>query len=303
MSTVLALEIEPGWIGVIAGFIVLVGLNLGVCYNTQAGMIARATTKESVRQPLFPMLIILGILVFVLNTFNPAFTFGDDFKLFIDCGLATLLICGLLLGVWSSSTSVAAEIEGKTAMTLLSKPITRRQFIVGKYLGILNSTLLLLIPLTIVMLLLLYYKVGYDARESSATAPDHAARMEWIYHTMPGILLSIMEIAVLTALSVAISTRVPMVVNLVTCLTIFIVGHLTPILVGSSLELNEIVQFMGQVIATVLPQLDNFNIAAAIATGSKVPPAYLGWAFVYCLAYASAGVLLAFILFEDRDLA
>ena len=60
---------------------------------------------------------------------------------------------------------------------------------------------------------------------------------------------------------------------------------------------------LGQVIATVLPQLDNFNITAAIATGSLVPPAYLGWALVYCLAYSVAGVLLAFILFEDRDLA
>jgi ABC-type transport system involved in multi-copper enzyme maturation permease subunit len=198
---------------------------------------------------------------------------------------------------------VAAEIEGKTAMTLLSKPITRRQFILGKYLGIFNASLLLLIPMSIVMLLLLYYKVGYDARETSADAPDFGERMFWVVRMLPGILLSIMEIAVLTALSVAISTRVPMVVNLVTCLTIFVVGHLTPILVGSSLELNEIVQCMGQVIATVLPQLDNFNITAAIATGTLVPPTYLAWAFVYCLAYASGGVLLAFILFEDRDLA
>lgn len=297
------LAVSAGWIGVIAGSILVLGLILGVCYGTQAGMIARATTKESIRQPLFPMLIVIGILVFVLNTFNPAFTFGDDFKLFMDCGLATILICGLLLGVWSSSTSVAAEIEGKTAMTLLSKPITRRQFIVGKYLGIFNATLLLLVPLTIVLLLLLYYKVGYDAREAAAEAPKHAERMYWVYRTLPGILLSIMEIGVLTALSVAISTRVPMVVNLVTCLSIFVVGHLTPILVGSSLGLNEIVQFMGQFIATVLPQLDNFNITAAIATGTLVPPTYLAWAFVYCLAYASAGVLLAFILFEDRDLA
>lgn len=301
MSSLLALE--TGWIGVIASCVLVLGLILGVCYGTQAGMIARATTKESIRQPLFPMLILIGILIFVLNTFNPAFTFGDDFKLFIDCGLATILICGLLLGIWTSSTSVAAEIEGKTAMTLLSKPITRRQFIVGKYLGIFNATLILLVPLTIAMLLLLYYKVGYDAREASAEAPEFAERMAWIYRTLPGVLLSIMEIAVLSAVSVAISTRVPMVVNLVTCLSIFVVGHLAPIVVGSSLELNEIVQFMGQVIATVLPQLDNFNITAAIATGTLVPPTYLAWAFVYCVAYASGGVLLAFILFEDRDLA
>ncbi|MBD3675566.1 MAG: ABC transporter permease subunit [Planctomycetaceae bacterium] len=301
MLSLLAVQVE--WIGVIAGTVITLGLMLGACYGTQAGMIARATTKESIRQPLFPMLIVLGMIVLVINTFVPMFTFGDDFKLLMDCGLATLLISGLLLGVWTSSTSVAAEIEGKTAMTLLSKPITRRQFIIGKYLGIVNATLLLLVPLSITLLLLLYYKVGYDARESSADAPTHAERMVWIYKTLPGILLAIMEISVLSAVSVAISTRVPMVVNLVTCLSIFVVGHLTAIIVSSPEGLNEFVQFMGQVIATVLPQLDNFNITAAIATGTLVPPAYLLWAFVYCLAYSTAGVLLAFILFEDRDLA
>jgi ABC-type transport system involved in multi-copper enzyme maturation permease subunit len=302
MSMVLA-AIPNAWLGVIGILVLLLLLNLFFCYSSQSGMIARATTKEAIRQPLFPLLIALGIIVLLINTFVPMFTLGDDFKLLMDCGLATLLICGLLMGVWTSSTSVSSEIEGKTAMTLLSKPINRRQFILGKYVGILNSTLLLLIPLATALLLLVFYKVGYDARESSQEAPQIADRMVWVYKTLPGILLSIMEIAVVTSVSVAISTRVPMVVNLVTCLTIFVVGHLTAIVVNSSTELNEFVQFMGQVIATVLPQLDNFNITAAIATGTLVPPQYLGLSFLYCLAYSVAGLLLAYILFEDRDLA
>jgi len=109
MLSLLAVQAE--WIGVIAGTVITLGLILGMCYGTQAGMIARATTKESIRQPLFPMLIVLGSFVLVINTFVPMFTFGDDFKLLMDCGLATLLISGLLLGVWTASTSVAAEIE------------------------------------------------------------------------------------------------------------------------------------------------------------------------------------------------
>ncbi|HUG18282.1 MAG TPA: ABC transporter permease subunit [Planctomycetaceae bacterium] len=295
--------ISSEWFGVIGVLVLVFALNLAFCYATQAGMIARATTKEAVRQPLFPLLIVIGIIVLLVNTFVPMFTLGDDFKMLMDCGLATILICGLLMGVWTSSTSVSAEIEGKTAMTLLSKPINRRQFIVGKYMGILNATMILVISLSILLLLLVAYKVGYDARESSQQPPEMAERLTWVYKTIPGILLSMMEITVLTAVSVAISTRVPMVVNLVTCMTIFVVGHLTAIVVNSSTELNEIVQFMGQVIATVLPQLDNFNITAAIATGTLVPPAYLGLSFLYCLAYSAAGLLLAFILFEDRDLA
>jgi ABC-type transport system involved in multi-copper enzyme maturation permease subunit len=60
---------------------------------------------------------------------------------------------------------------------------------------------------------------------------------------------------------------------------------------------------MAQLLATVLPALETFNIYAAIATGQEVPLSYLGWAAFYCLLYTSIAMLLALLLFEDRDLA
>ena len=65
----------------------------------------------------------------------------------------------------------------------------------------------------------------------------------------------------------------------------------------------EFVLFVARVFATVLPSLDSFNIQAAVATGKIVPPDYLGFAGLYAAAYVGAAILLAFILFEDRDLA
>ncbi len=278
---------------------------LAFSYFTRAGIIARATTKEAVRQPVFGMLIAIAVVVLLVNTFLPFFSLGEDVKMLKDCGLATILICGLLLATWTASTSIAQEIEGKTAMTLLSKPINRRQFIVGKYFGILQAVMLLLIPLMICLLALIYYKVGYDARESSSARPDHAFRVEVMVQILPGFVLIFLEIAVLAAVSVAISTRLPMVVNMVTCLAIFIIGHLTPVLVqvNTGVKTLEFVQFMAKLIATVLPSLETFNMSAAVATGLIVPPAYLGLSALYCAAYCTAAILLAFILFEDRDLA
>jgi hypothetical protein len=60
---------------------------------------------------------------------------------------------------------------------------------------------------------------------------------------------------------------------------------------------------MSKVIATALPGLDVFNVSAAVATGTIVPPVYLRDSLIYCVCYCTATVLLAFILFEDRDLA
>ena len=154
----------PAWIVALLLFFALVAF----AYQTQAGIIARATTKEAIRQPLFFLLLLIAGAVLVVNTFMPFFTLGDDIRELKNNGLATLLISGVLLAVWTAGTSITSEIEGKTAMTLLSKPINRRQFIVGKYIGIVQGVLWLYIPLALLFAFLIYYKVGYDQRESGA---------------------------------------------------------------------------------------------------------------------------------------
>ncbi|MEX0701890.1 MAG: ABC transporter permease subunit [Planctomycetales bacterium] len=280
---------------------------IGYSYATRGGIIARATTKEAVRQPVFLLLIGIALIILVLNTFLPFFTLGEDVKMFKDCGLATLLVCGLLMAVWTSSNSIAQEIEGKTAMTLLSKPINRRQFILGKYVGILQAVTLLLAPIVAAFLLLIYYKVGYDAPESSQQVPEHAERLKIVMQTLPGIALIALEVSVLSAVSVAISTRLPMVVNIVVCFSVFVLGRLTPILVGSDAVRREgtlePVQFVARLFATVLPAEWVYDTQSAVATGIDVPPAYLGFALLYTVAYCAAVILLAFLMFEDRDLA
>lgn len=311
-----------GWLVTLAVVLALPVVSLVLARTTRLGMIASATFKEAIRQPLFLLLLVLSIVVLVVNTFLPFFSLGDDVKMLKDCGLATLLICGLLLAIWTASTSIADEIEGKTAMTVLSKPITRRQFVLGKYLGIMQAVLLLLFVGGVILLFCVYFKVGYDARERGAEVPawyvtqafgdmtreiplPEPSRFTEMVQVAPGLVLVFLEISVLAAIAVAISTRLPMVVNMTACFAIFVVGHLTPILVlaeGGG-QAVEVVRFVGQLIATVLPALEWFNMQGAVATGSFVPPDYLGYATLYSLSFVAAAILLAFILFEDRDLA
>jgi ABC-type transport system involved in multi-copper enzyme maturation permease subunit len=286
----------------VAFLFVLAGL-VAFLYSTRAGIIARATAKEALRQPVFALLFAVSLVMLVLNTFIPFFSLGDDVKMLEICGLATILISGMLLAIWTSSMSIADEIEGKTAMTLLSKPINRRQFIVGKFIGIQTAVLVLVVPLAIAFWGLIVYKVFYDAREGSTETTMELARLE-AFKILPAVLLSLLEIAVMSAISVAISTRAPMVVNMVTCLAIFVVGHLTPSLVRSNLGKLELVTFFARVIAILLPAVENFNVEAAIVTPDAIIPAeYVGVAALYSAAYVAAAILLAFILFEDRDLA
>ena len=299
----------------------LLFLLVAFSYGTRAGIIARATTKEAIRQPLFFLLFFLAVAVLVLNTWMPFFTFKDDIKVLKNCGVSTLLICGMLLAIWTAGSSITNEIDGKTAMTLLSKPINRRQFIVGKYIGIVQAVLWLLVPLFVALSFLIAYKVGYDQREGSAEVTPwfqyhevaggseipflHSERISGISEVLPGVVLAFFQIAVLSAIAVAIATRLPMVVNLVTCFAVFVIGNLTPKLVAQSEQVieSEPVIFVARLIATVLPSLESFDLSAAIDVGNRVPPSYLGIALLYGMAYITAAILAAFILFEDRDLA
>ena len=109
------------------------------------------------------------------------------------------------------------EIEGKTALTVLSKPVSRRDFILGKFVGIAWTVAVMFVMFGAVMLVTVTYKTIYDAREYSTDMDQVTWQVchNEMMQTIPGLFLAYMETLVLTALSVAISTRLPMLANFI----------------------------------------------------------------------------------------
>lgn len=275
-----------------------------VAVSHKVAAIAQATAKESLAQPIYFVVAMITTVMLILFPFLPYNTFGEDIKIVKDSGLTVILLAAIFIAVWNASISVADEIEGRTALTLLSKPVGRRQFIIGKFLGIVFPVAVLFVLLGAVFLTTVSYKVVYDARETSKPEPEWTECREEVERTAPGLLLGLFEAIVFTGISVAISTRLPVLPNLIICLMVYLVGHLTPVLmISSAVGENQIVQFMGTFLATIFPVLDHFNIQSAIAAGKPVPWIYIGWAFLYCVIYSTIAVLAALIMFEDRDLA
>jgi len=98
--------------------------------------IARNAFLEAIRQPIFIVLVLVGLLAMVCNVNLAAFTMGEDEKLLVDLGLSTLFLVGLLLAAFTASSVLSKEIENKTVLTVVSKPVTRAAVIVGKFLGV-----------------------------------------------------------------------------------------------------------------------------------------------------------------------
>jgi ABC-type transport system involved in multi-copper enzyme maturation permease subunit len=287
----------------LAFFITLTGLMAFRQAAPRVWALALSTAKNEMAQPLYLLLLAMGIFGVLLFGIYPFNTLGDDIRLLKDSGVTLIMVLGMLQAVWSAGTSVSDEIEGRTALTVLSKPISRRSFILGKYAGIMLAVLVLFVIIASVLLVVISYKPIYDARESTRAVTTWQQGHEEIMTTIPVLGLYFMETMVIGAIAVALATRLPLLANFITCFVIYIIGNLTSPLVASTEGNNELVGFIGKLIAVVVPNLNVFNVQSALDAGNPVPEIYVAGAFNYLVFFAIAIWMLAMLLFEDRDLA
>ena len=267
----------------------------------KGGAVAQAAFREGVRQPMFWLLLFLSFAVLVVLPFVPYFTFGEDYIMVKELGYDSIMIFAIIFGVLAASMFVSEEIEGRTAVTLMSKPVSRRQFLLGKVAGILLVGLLMFGVLGEHFegtLLLKRYLDKMDPMATPewvtgllnrATLPDSPSFFlrglgVWCGHTLdtlPGLVLSFSQVMVLVSIAVALATRVPMVVNLTTVGLIYFFAHLAPNLVANghkAQELNpgsvvaQMILFVAQVFDTLLPGLDFFHVEPALVSDTPMPP-------------------------------
>lgn len=278
---------------------------------SKGGAVALAAFREGVRQPLFWSIAGLGAFLLVMSLFVPYFTFGDDIKFMKLLGYDFTMLFPAVFGVLAAGMSITEEIEGRTALTLLSKPVSRRQFLLGKYAGILLAALALTALLGWVFQWTLYFKPFLEPLDdpadplqaqvqpwllSLATAlnlgsatPALAGTALWFSATVGvflGLAVGFCQVMILTAVAAALATRLPMLVTLVICLLLFFLGHLAPVLLevaerlqvrfalehgGQTSVALDLIQFMARLFDTLLPALEFFNLGPAVIRDRPLP--------------------------------
>jgi ABC-type transport system involved in multi-copper enzyme maturation permease subunit len=302
----------PSWIEalkyidlVAVGVFVLFGVLVYAIHNyiPKVGAVAWVTAKEALFQPLFVILTLVGIFALFIFLLIPYNTLGEDIKLVITQGLTVVKLIAAFLAVWTASTTISEEIDGKTALMALAKPLNRRNFIVGKYVGVMIAVTLIFLILGTFFLNTVSYKVVYDARESSKDVPTAIECAQAIYDILPGLALAYLETIILAAIAIAISTRLPLLPNLTITLLIYLLGNIVPVIVQSSVGQLPMVVFIANFASAFLPCLDHFSMETAVAMGKTVSWAYVLLAVGYAVLYCSAALIVSLLLFEDRDLA
>jgi ABC-type transport system involved in multi-copper enzyme maturation permease subunit len=289
--------------------------------------VALAAFREGIRQPMFWFIFALAAVMMIIMPFLPYFTFGEDLKMVRQLGYDTIMLSAALFGVLAASMSISEEIEGRTAITLMSKPVSRRQFLLGKFAGIMLASLFMTGILSMLFFLVMWFKPVFDrdditepiwvdaamalAPKIGETATNVLAGAAWwlgdAVISSEGLVLGFCQVTVILAIAVALATRLPMVVNLVICLVVFFLGHLTPVLSQVSQGGYALVRFMAQLFDTLLPSLERFDMGPAMARDAPPPLVpmffYLATVVLYATVYTAIALLFGLILFEDRDLA
>jgi len=127
--------------------------------------IASNTLTESIRQPIYTVLILLGGLALTLNLRLAGYTFDDDNILMIQFGLSTILLVCLLLAGFTATSVLSEEIETRTVLTVVSKPVPRPLFVIGKFLGVAGAITVAFYILCLIFMIIVRHRVMSTARD------------------------------------------------------------------------------------------------------------------------------------------
>gem|GEM_PF-97033 len=98
--------------------------------------IAANTFVESIRQPVYGVVLGLAVVLIAISPYITMFALQQSPRLIIDMGLATTMLAGLLLAAFTASSVISEELDNRTVLTVIAKPVGRGEFILGKFLGV-----------------------------------------------------------------------------------------------------------------------------------------------------------------------
>ncbi len=248
--------------------------------------IAVITYKEALRNKLLNILVIFAAISIASTKFFVIFAPSEELKIIQDTSLGIIRFIGMLMTVFLTGGLLPREIERRTVTTVLSKAVTRTQFLLGKFLGVLYAIFANMFIMSAIFLVLIYIK-------------GKVFNIELI----KALILMSMEFIVLASITLCISTIASEIFNIIFGILIFIIGHLTNYLQNLAEQFTSAgMKALLITLYTVLPNFENFNIQNAIVLGANVSLQYMAKALSYGFIYSVIMLALAYLFFAEREI-
>jgi ABC-type transport system involved in multi-copper enzyme maturation permease subunit len=253
---------------------------------SRVGYIALNTYRETVRDKVLYNLVFFALLMIASSYVLGKISVYQEVKIIKDLGLASISVFGMVIAVFIGIGLVSKEIEKRTLYSVLPKPVSRTQFILGKYFG-LCLTLLVNVAIMSVGFFLLLGVMGESFELGLLKA----------------IVLIYVNLMLLVGVAIFYSTFTsPTLAGLFTGFT-YIAGFYSSDLknTGSVVDSDFLPRITGA-IYYLLPNFRNFDIKTLAVAGAPLPLSQIGWSIAYGLAYASLLIVGSAWVFRDRNL-
>lgn len=249
--------------------------------------VAQITFRETIRNKILMHMLGFAVVMFGLAWVVSNWSLGEPDKIIADLGLTITVLIGVIIALFAGIVLVWGEVERGTILPTLAKPLTRWEFVLGKFLGFSGSVLLVYCGMSIFLILLL----------SVLGRPP-------TLHLIKAIYLAAWEIELVIALAVLFSSFSSPGLSAMFTILIFVTGRFSGD-IKLFIEHNPATASRPvlESIYAIIPHLGYFNVRHAAVHSLSIPWEQILWSTLYGLAYAVVVLALAVIAFRSRDLA
>ena len=255
--------------------------------------VAINTFREAIRDKILYNLLIFALLLIGGSILLATLSIGEQSKIIIDFGLASINLFGIFIAIFLGVGLVSKEIEKRTLYIVLSKPIGRAEFLLGKYAGL----LLTLLVNTAIMTVGLYLTLMFNQFRWELSVFDVDL------HLISAVFMIYLQTCLITAVALLFSTFTTTTLAAIFTISIYVIGHISSALVTLGEKLpTKSTAILLKGIYYILPNLSNFDIKGLVVHKVPIGSIYFLLTTGYAIVYGLLLIGLSIVIFERRDL-
>ena len=249
-------------------------------------IISQNTFRESVRDKVLYVLLFFAAAAILGSKALGWISIGQDIKIVKDITLASVSVFGALIAIFVGTSLLYKEIDKRTLYTIVSQPMHRWEFVLGKYFGLMQLLAVVVLLMTGVSAIYILLLGGsLDATYFLAA------------------LLIFWKLLLVTAFAVLLSALTSPILGAVIVFCLYIFGHATGVFIDLPKQFDgSTAKMLLEGLYYIFPNLANFDIAAEAANGVPVSPAYVAYVLIYGALYSTVVLLFATVAFDSKDL-
>ena len=246
--------------------------------------IAFNTFKELTRNKILYLILFFWVLLIGFSLVLASLSLWQTEKIISDFGLAMIEIFWLVSVIFIWSQLLFKEIEGKTIYLILSKPISRYEFILWKFLGFAMILFLIIFFQSIIFFLLAIYS---------------DIQISWILFA--SIVFIYLKLIVLFAIILFFSTFISSILSIVLTILVYVISHsVTSIMDMAARSNNTIMYYLWKILYVVFPNFESLNIKSLVSSYQKFDIMYTLWNWIYALIYLLLLLIFTVLIFNRK---